>query len=111
MRLAWQHIAPALLAGPLNFNIARAEHLNLGIIWILSGFIGTILFIGPLLSGRELAAPWMIKFLFYALVHVQLRNVVALGLASTGIAAGWRGPPVLPADRADRQSDGEGRSV
>src|SRR3546814_986921 len=59
MLLAVQHIDPALLAGTLNFNIARAEHLNLGIIWILSGFIGTILFIGPLLSGRELAAPWM----------------------------------------------------
>src|SRR3546814_846281 len=82
MLLAVQHIDPALLAGTLNFNIARAEHLNLGIIWILSGFIGTILFIGPLLSGRELAAPWMIKFLFYALVAVTIWNVVAQGFAS-----------------------------
>src|SRR3546814_11058931 len=88
MLLAVQHIDPALLAGTLNFNIARAEHLNLGIIWILSGFIGTILFIGPLLSGRDLAAPWMIKFLFYALVAVPIWNVVAQGFASKGIA-GW----------------------
>src|SRR3546814_15285465 len=51
--LALQHVDPTLLSGVLNFNIARAEHLNLGILWILSGFIGTILFVGPLLSKRS----------------------------------------------------------
>ena len=91
--LALQHIDPALLSGTLNFNIARSEHLNLGIIWILSGFIGTLLFVGPLLSGRELAAPWMIKFLFYALLAVTLWNVVAQGLASKGVAGWWMGQP------------------
>ncbi len=66
MLLSLQQVDPALLAGIFNFNVARAEHLNLGIIWILCGFIGTILFVGPLLSNRELAAPWLIKFLFIA---------------------------------------------
>src|SRR5690606_29531624 len=80
--LALQHIDPALLSGTLNFNIARSEHLNLGIIWILSGFIGTLLFVGPLLSGRELAAPWLIKFLFYAPVAVTIWNVLAQRLVS-----------------------------
>ena len=93
MLLTLQHLDPALLAGTLNFNIARAEHLNLGIIWILSGFIGTILFIGPLLSGRELAAPWLIKILFYALVAVTIWNVAAQGFASRGIAGWWMGQP------------------
>jgi len=32
-----------LLAGWLNFNVARSEHTNLGILWIISGFIGSIL--------------------------------------------------------------------
>ena len=93
MLIALQHIDPSLLAGKLNFNIARSEHLNLGIIWILSGFIGTILFVGPLLSKRELAAPWMIKFLFYALVAVTLWNIVAQGFASSGTAGWWMGQP------------------
>lgn len=52
-----QRVDPSLLAGWLNFNVARSEHTNLGILWILSGFIGTILYVGPLLSKRELAAP------------------------------------------------------
>lgn len=93
--LALQHVDPTLLANTLNFNIARAEHLNLGIIWILSGFIGTILFVGPLLSKRELASPWLIKFLFWALLAVVIWNVISQGLAATGVAGWWMGQPWL----------------
>ncbi|MGP1682425.1 MAG: cbb3-type cytochrome c oxidase subunit I, partial [Giesbergeria sp.] len=91
--LAVQHIEPTLLANTLNYNVARAEHLNLGIIWILSGFIGTILFVGPLLSKRELVSPWLIKFLFYALVAVVIWNVIAQFMARFGIAGWWMGQP------------------
>ena len=45
MVLALQHSDPTLLAGTLNFNTVRSMHLNLGILWILSGFIGAILFV------------------------------------------------------------------
>lgn len=93
--LALQHYDPAILAGTLNFNIARAEHLNLGILWILSGFIGTILFVGPLLSRRELYAPWLIKFLFYALVAVTAWNVFAQSFAAKGVSGWWMGQPWL----------------
>ena len=93
--LAMQHIDPSLLAGALNFNVVRAEHTNLGILWILAGFIGTILFIGPLLSKRELASPWLIKFLFYALVAVVIWNVATQYLAQEGIAGWWLGQPWL----------------
>ncbi|GIK97615.1 MAG: hypothetical protein BroJett029_18240 [Alphaproteobacteria bacterium] len=93
--LGAQHIDPTLLSGVLNFNIVRAEHTNLGILWILSGFIGTILYVGPLLSKRELAAPWLIKFLFYALVAVVLWNVVSQFLAQQGVAGWWMGQPLL----------------
>lgn len=99
MLLAMQQIDPTLLVGVLEFNIARSEHLNLGIIWILSGFIGTILFVGPLLSGRELAAPWLIKFLFIALVAVTIWNFCAQYLARLGIAGWWLGQPWLQEGR------------
>src|SRR5690606_32330862 len=79
--LGAQHIDPTLLSGVLNFNVVRAEHTNLGILWILAGFIGTILFVGPLLSKRELAAPWLIKFLLLARVAVVLWPVVSQFLA------------------------------
>jgi len=89
--LSMQHIDPTLLAGTLNFNVVRTEHLNLGLLWILSGFIATILFVGPLLSKRELAAPWLIKFLFIALVAVVIWNVLSQYLAMRGIAGWWLG--------------------
>jgi len=90
-----QRVEPSLLAGWLNFNIARSEHTNLGILWILSGFIGTILYVGPLLSRRELAAPALIKLLLYALIVVVLWNIGTLSLAQRGIAGWWAGQPWL----------------
>lgn len=93
--IAAQHIDPTLLSGTLNFNVARTEHTNLGIFWILSGFIATILFVGPLLSKRELAAPWLIKFLFYALLAVVIWNIITQSLAQKGIAGWWMGQPML----------------
>ncbi len=93
--IAVQHIDPHLMGGALNFNIMRAEHTNLGIIWILSGFIGTLLFIGPLLSRRELVNPWLIHVLFYALIAVTIWNVCTQTLAAQGIAGWWAGQPWL----------------
>lgn len=95
MLIALQQTDPTILAGVLNFNVARAQHLNLGIIWILCGFIGTILFVGPLLSNRELASPWLIKFLFFAVIAVTIWNVCTQYLAQAGIAGWWFGQPML----------------
>lgn len=93
--IAVQHLDPRLLSGILNFNVLRAEHTNLGILWILSGFIGTILFIGPLLSHRELAAPGLIRLLFYALLIVTIWNLGTQTLAAEGTAGWWVGQPWL----------------
>ncbi len=93
--LATQHVDPSVQAGTINFNIARAEHLNLGILWILSGFIGAILFVAPLLARREMVAPWLIKLLFYALIVIVVWNFFTLRLAQYGIAGWWHGQPWL----------------
>ncbi|HEY8329324.1 MAG TPA: cbb3-type cytochrome c oxidase subunit I [Rhodanobacter sp.] len=93
--LSVQQVDPTVLAGVVNFNTARAEHLNLGILWILCGFIGAILFVGPLLAKREMVSPWLIKLLFYALIVITLWNFFTLRLAQTGIAGWWQGQPWL----------------
>lgn len=93
--LAAQHVDPGLQSGMTNFNVARAQHLNLGILWIVSGFIGAILFVGPLLAKREMVAPWLIKFLFYALIGIVVWNFLTLPLAEFGIAGWWLGQPWL----------------
>ena len=93
--LAAQHIDPTLLAGTVNFNVLRSQHVNLAIFWVLSGFIATILFVGPLLSKRELAEPWLIKVLFYALLAVVAWNAATQLLAQQGVAGWWLGQPML----------------
>lgn len=91
--LALQHADPTFLAGTLNFNVVRAEHLNLGLLWIIAGFMGAILFVGPLLSRRELAAPWLIKLLFWAFLLTVAWNFLSQGLAAQGVAGWWAGQP------------------
>src|SRR5690606_8007239 len=89
--LSLQQTDPTLLSGIMNFNITRSQHVNLGVLWILPGFIGTILFVGPILSKRELAAPWLVKFLFVALTGITIWNAVAIYFAQKGIAGWWLG--------------------
>lgn len=95
MILAAQQVDPTILAGILNFNVARAEHLNLGILWIVSGFIGATLFVAPLLAKREMVAPWLIKLLFYAVILIAIWNFFTQFLAEKGIAGWWLGQPWL----------------
>lgn len=84
--LALMQMDPELLQGKLNFNVARAFHLNLGVIWIVTGFIGTILFVGPLLGQKDIKPMWLVKFLFYALIVIVLWTAATLPLAQKGIA-------------------------
>ena len=95
MLLAVQQADPTLLAGTLNFNVIRASHLSLGILWIVCGFIGSILFVAPLLSKREIASQWLVKLLFYALIILTVWNMSTQILAMQGIAGWWKGQPWL----------------
>lgn len=97
--LAMQQNDPSFLAGVLNFNVVRAEHLNLAVLWILAGFIGAIFFVGPLLAKRDLVAPWLVKTLFWAFIVVVLWNVATQRLAMNGIAGWWAGQPWLQQGR------------
>ena len=93
--LATQQVDPSVFRGVLNFNIVRAYHLNLAVLWIVCGFTGSILFVAPLLAKRDIVSPWLIKVLFYALIAIALWNLVTLRLAEFGIAGWWKGQPWL----------------
>src|SRR5690242_21913058 len=91
MILAAQQVDPTILQGWLNFNVARAAPLNLGIMWIVCGFIGAILFVAALVARRALAAPWVVRFLCYAGAGVAGWCFFTQCLGERGIAGGWRG--------------------
>lgn len=84
--LAILHMEPTLLQNVINFNVARAFHLNLAVVWIVTGFIGTILFVGPLLGEREIKQKWLVKFLHIALWVIVVWSIITLPLAQFGIA-------------------------
>ncbi|MCW5914588.1 MAG: cbb3-type cytochrome c oxidase subunit I [Chitinophagaceae bacterium] len=88
--LALIQMDPDLLKGTFNFNVARAFHLNLAIVWIVTGFIGTILFVGPILGQRDVRPRWLAILLLIAIWIVVLWSIATLPLAQVGIA-GWVG--------------------
>lgn len=88
--MAIMHLDPTILQGTLNFNVARAFHLNFAVVWIVTGFIGTVLFIGPLLGDREIRPVWLAKFLLIALWIIVAWSFYTLPLAHKGIG-GWVG--------------------
>ncbi len=95
MILALQHYDPGLLQGLLNFNIARAEHLNLAVLWIVSGFIGTLIWVLPMLSEREIGSPKIARVLLIALVIVTVWNMGTLWLAQDGNSGWWGNVPLF----------------
>ncbi|MBW7870284.1 MAG: cbb3-type cytochrome c oxidase subunit I [Flavobacteriia bacterium] len=88
--LAIIHLDPTILQGTLNFNVARAFHLNFAVVWVVTGFIGTILLIGPILGQRDVRPVWLVKFLLIALWVIAIWSFITLPLAHKGIA-GWVG--------------------
>lgn len=88
--LAAQQADPSILAGVINFNVARASHLNLAVLWIVCGFVGSALFVTPLLAKRDVVAPWLVHLLFYAVILIVIWNLCTQFLAQTGVA-GWAG--------------------
>lgn len=86
--IALQQVDPYLLRNIANFNINRAVHLNLAILWVLTGLIGAVLFIGPALAKRDLAPRWLVRLLLGAIWLIAAWAMVSLPLAQGG-QAGW----------------------
>ncbi len=88
LTIALQQVDPYLLQGILNFNVNRSTHTNLAIVWILTGLIGALLFVGPLLAKRDLGQRWIARSLLVALWGIVLLTAATIPLAQWGIA-GW----------------------
>src|SRR5512138_3869774 len=88
LTIALQHVDPYFLQGIMNFNVNRSTHINLAILWVLTGIIATVLYVGPLLGGRDLKHPWLARLLLIVIWANVLWTAIALRLGQVGIA-GW----------------------
>jgi nitric oxide reductase subunit B len=70
------------LAQVLPYSVARTWHVQLGILWIATAWLGAGLFIGPLVSGREPAGQRLgVNVLFAALLVVVLGSLAGQWLS------------------------------
>ena len=80
--MALAHTGHDVLHPLIPFNVARASHNNLLVLWLLAGFMGAAYFIVPEECDRELYWPW--------LSWVQLVSLVVVGVvAIAGFHVGW----------------------
>ncbi len=86
--IALQQVDPLFLQGILNFNVGRATHVNLAVLWVLTGVIGTLIFVGPLLGGRELVHGRLTRGLLVVIWALVAWNAFSLRFAMLG-EAGW----------------------
>jgi nitric oxide reductase subunit B len=77
------------LIGILPFNVTRAIHINLLVVWLIMGFMGGAYYLVPEEAGTEIYSP--------ALAHLQLALFAAVGVAAvTGYVLRWSwGMPFL----------------
>lgn len=55
---------------PFAFDITRALHINVMVLWLLLGFIGGLYYLLPAEVGRDIKHPWLIDLQFWFLVIV-----------------------------------------
>ena len=80
--MAFAHLGYDVLHPIIPFNTARSTHVNLLVVWLLSGFMGAAYFIIPDETGQELFSP--------ALAVVQLVTLVLVALvAIAGFHVNW----------------------
>ncbi len=72
--MAFAHTGYDVLHNVIPFNVARATHLNLLVVWLLMGFMGAAHFIIPDETGQELYSPTLAK--------VQLVTLVIVGVVA-----------------------------
>ncbi len=80
--MAAKYLGPDPLQGILPFDVAKALHTNLLVVWILAGFLGSAFYVIPEESEVELHSP--------SLAYWTLGLLTALGVtAVVGYLFGW----------------------
>lgn len=95
LTIALQQVDPYFLQGILNFNVNRSTHVNLAVIWVLTGIIGALLYFGPILAGRDLGRPWLARLLLIVIWANVLWTAVTMIFAMTGNAGWFMGQPLF----------------
>jgi nitric oxide reductase subunit B len=68
----------------MPFNVMRALHVNLAIIWVAVGWLVGGMLIAPLVGKEDLKFPWLVDVLWVALLVVGGGGLVGIYMGATG---------------------------
>ena len=68
----------------MPFNVMRALHVNLAILWVAIGWLVGGLLIAPLVANEDLKYPWLVDVLWGALLVVGTGGLVGIYMGATG---------------------------
>lgn len=68
----------------LPFNVMRALHVNIAIIWVTIGWLVGGMFIAPLVGKEDLRFPWLVDVLWLALLVVGAGGLYGIYMGATG---------------------------
>ncbi len=68
----------------MPFNVMRALHVNLAIIWVAIGWLVGGMMIAPLVANEDLKFPWLVDVLWGALLVVGGGGLVGIYMGATG---------------------------
>lgn len=68
----------------LPFNVMRALHVNLAILWVAIGWLVGGMFIAPLVSGKDMRFPGLVNVLWAALLIVGGGGLIGIYLGANG---------------------------
>ncbi len=68
----------------LPFNVMRALHTNLAIVWVAIGWLVGGMLIAPLVAKEDLKFPWLVDVLWAALLIVGGGGLIGIYLGATG---------------------------
>ncbi len=68
----------------LPFNVMRALHTNMAILWVAIGWLVGGMLIAPLVAEEDLKFPWLVDVLWAALLVVGAGGLVGIYMGATG---------------------------
>jgi nitric oxide reductase subunit B len=83
------HFFVPLVAKLIPYSLAKTWHLQLAIFWIATTWVGTAIYLAPLIGGREPKKQWLlVDILFGAILVVALGSIIGELLGIRGIFPG-----------------------
>ncbi len=93
--LVFYYIYLNALSGVLNFNLARAYHINALLLWLFAATLAAVIYVLPVLAGGEIAYPTLAKLSVLLLLAAAVGGLATLSLMQSGFNVWVFGQPML----------------